>query len=274
MNKMKTLTFLTNSVLAMVLAATFSVQAQMEKSAMDKGHKCNGPCADHGYKTQALSFKKGKVYELAFADVIPSKMDQLNNAYFPKALVLAAKYGGKMLGGFGVVKNESALLPSNMVAIFEWPSTEARLKLLKDAEFKKIVPIRDAALKKINLGYFTVAEDKVVQFRSDKVYEFGSVDMKAGDEAQMHLKKYFEVSEPIKRNYGGQYPEFVLNLISIDSNGQGTFKPHMQFIVEWDSLEDNAKLFANEAFRTKAAPLMMQAIQSADFVFTKFSFEP
>ncbi len=46
----------------------------------------------------------------------------------------------------------------------------------------------------------------------------------------------------------------------------------MQFIVQWDSVEDNQKLFANEEFRTQAAPLMQEAIAKADFVFAKFIF--
>jgi hypothetical protein len=47
----------------------------------------------------------------------------------------------------------------------------------------------------------------------------------------------------------------------------------MQFIVEWDSLEDNKKLFSNDDFKTKAVPLMMKAISSFDAVFTKFAFQ-
>lgn len=234
---------------------------------------CSETCAiTHDVKTQTVLFKKGKVYELAFADVKPEKMDQLNNQYFPKAMPFMLKYGAKMIGGFGVVKNESKMLPGNMVAIFEWPSADARLKLLADKEFQKIVHLRDEALNIVNLGYFEVGESKAVTFRSDKVYEFGNADLKHGKQAQEDLKKYFEVSEPIKRSYGGVYPEFLVNFSNIDSKGQATFQPHMQFIVEWNSLEDNAKLFANQDFKTKAVPIMMRAISKADFVFTKFAF--
>jgi hypothetical protein len=47
----------------------------------------------------------------------------------------------------------------------------------------------------------------------------------------------------------------------------------MQFIVEWDSIDDNNKLFADEDFKTKAAPLMMSAISKADFVFAEYIFQ-
>lgn len=245
----------------------------MNDTKIKSSKDCSATCANaHDIKTQTVLFKKGKVYELAFADVRPEKMDQLNNQYFPKAKPFITKYGAKMIGGFGVVKNESKMLPGNMVAIFEWPNADARLKLLADKKFQKIVYLRDQAIKTINLGYFEVGEDEAVTFRSDKVYEFGSADIKPGKQAQADLKKYFEVSEPIKRNYGGGYPEFIVSFNNIDSKGQATYQPHMQFIVEWNSVEDNEKLFANNEFKTKAAPIMMRAVSKANFVFTKFAF--
>ena len=150
---------------------------------------------------------------------------------------------------------------------------KSKIKVLADKNFQKIAHLRDESLNKISLGYFNVAEDKAVTFRSDKVYEFGSANLKPGKKAQADLQKYFKVSEPIKRNYGGVYPEFIVSFNSTNSKGQATFIPHMQFIVEWDSLEDNKKLFSNDDFKTKAVPLMMKAISSFDAVFTKFAFQ-
>ena len=247
----------------------------------ETGHICNSDCSgesasskknDGVVKSQTITFTKGKIYELAFADVKPEKMDQLNNEYFPKAMPFMLKYGAKMIGGFSVEKNESEMLPANIVAIFEWPSVQARLNLLADKEFQKIVHLRDEALNKVNLGYFEVKENKDVTFKSDKVYEIGAANLFPGDAAQASLNKYFELSEPMKRNYGGGYPEFVLNLSPVDSKGQATYTPHMQFIVEWNSVEDNTKLFANEDFKTKAIPILMEAVSKFDAVFTKFIF--
>ncbi len=48
--------------------------------------------------------------------------------------------------------------------------------------------------------------------------------------------------------------------------------PHMQFIVEWNSVADNQKLFSNHDFETKAVPKLMKALAKFDAVFTKFSF--
>ena len=262
------------TILSAIIIATLGLQSSnaqdMRMASYDNAEK---KAVIHEVKTQTIIFKKDKIYELAFADVKPEKMNQLNNQYFPKAMPLIMKYGGKMLGGFGVVKTDSKQLKSNMVAIFEWPNAKARLKLLADKNFQKITHLRDQALNSVSLGYFEVAEDKAVTFRSDKVYEFGSANLKPGKKAQADLQKYFQVSEPIKRSYGGAYPEFIVSFNKTESKGQATFIPHMQFIVEWDSLEDNKKLFTNHNFKTKAVPLMMKAISSFDAVFTKFAFQ-
>ncbi len=235
-------------------------------------HDCTKLCKSHDMKTAKIQFKKGKVYELAFADIKPDKMNQLNHDYFPKAMPFIMKYGAKMVGGFSVVENESDMLKSNMVAIFEWPSVDARLNLLKDKEFQKIVHLRDEALNGIQLGYFEVEADKEIEFKSNKIYEFGAANLFQTKSAKKNLDKYFQVSDPIKRSYGGMYPEFILNLSHIDSKNQATYTPHMQFIVEWDSLDDKAKLFANKEFNSKAKPLMMKAVEKADFVYGTFNF--
>ena len=273
--KMKNLktTIFNVTALGMLLFQNSYSQNNHTNMAINDGekHSCKTACS-HNIKTQTVHFKKGKVYEVAYADVKPEKMSQLNNRYFPKAMPFMVKYGAKMIGGFSVVKNESNMLPSNMVAIFEWPSAKARLKLLADKEFQKIVYLRDEAINTVNLGYFEVEENKTITFKSDKVYEFGSANIKPGKQAQIDLQQYFEISEPIKRSYGGAYPEFIMNFKKTDSKGQATFIPHMQFIVEWNSVADNQKLFANHDFKTKAIPVMMKAIAKFDAVFTKFAF--
>lgn len=86
------------------------------------------------------------------------------------------------------------------------------------------------------------------------------------------LGEYNKVAEPIKRSYGGSYPAFILNFTVINSKGQSTYVPDMQFIVEWGNLEDHKKLFANEDFATKAAPILLSAIDTFDPVFTSFDF--
>lgn len=256
------------SVLSLVVILILGVQFAVGQS---KKESCDASCNHNKLKTQAVLFEKGKVYEIAYAEVVPEKVEQLSTQYFPKALKISAEYGGKLIASFNVVKNESKNFPAQMIVIFEWPNAEARLSLLKNKEYQKITYLRDEAIKKLQLGYFQVPESKAITFRSDKVYEFGAADLvKNGFEK---LKAYNEIAEPYKRNYGGAYPEFIINFGKADSKGQATYVPQMQFIVEWASLADNKKLFKNKGFAKNAVPVLLSAIDKFDAVFTKFSFE-
>lgn len=220
-------------------------------------------------KNQKITLKKEKIYELAYVNIIVGKEAQLQNEYFPKAMPLIQKYGGKMIGSFSVVRNESKGLPSNMVAFFEWPSADNRLSLLEDEEFKKIVPIRNEALSDANLSYFEVVEDITLDFKADKVYEFVNASLVKDQMALSHLKEYGEISEPIKQNYGGSYPKPIIKFIAIDAKGQATYIADIQFLIEWDSLEDLDKLFSNKQFATKALPVIQKAVSNMDNVFVK-----
>nr|WP_299488451.1 DUF1330 domain-containing protein [uncultured Allomuricauda sp.] len=226
----------------------------------------------HINKSTKVTFKSNKVYEFAYATVNPEKAEILGE-YIQKVIPIAAKYGGKPFVSFLVVKSESEKFQVNTVAIFEWDSPQSRLNLLADKDYQKITHLRDAAIQdEMQFGWFNVSQDSPIEFKSDKIYEIGTANLvKDGGEI---LQEYNQIAEPIKRSYGGDYPEFKIVFESLkDSRGQATFSPQMQFIVEWRSLEDKDKLFANQDFKTKAVPILMKAIDTFDPVFTKINIQ-
>ncbi len=232
---------------------------------------CASVCADH-VKTAKVLFQKDKVYEIVFFSITEGKENQIFEKYLPNAAPYFEKYGVKTIGMFKVEESRSEVLQSQMVGIFEWSSYQAKENLEADKGFQKVAKLRDGGFSFFKGGWFATPEDKEVVFSSNKVYELAGATLHPTEEAQASIAKYFEVSEPIKRNYGGTYPEFLVNLNPTDSKGTSTYSNDMQFIVEWDSIDDNTKLFADEDFKTKAAPLMMAALAKADFVFAKYVF--
>jgi len=223
-------------------------------------------------KSAKVLFKKDKVYEIVFFSITEGKEKQIFGEYMPKAAPFFKKYGVNGVGMFNVIENRSKILQSTMVGIFEWPNYQAKENLEADKEFKKIAKLRNGSFSFFKGGWFTTKKDKEVTFYSNKVYEIVGASLFPTEEAQKTLTKYFEVSEPIKRNYGGSYPEFIVDFSPSDSKNTATYTHQMQLIVEWDNLEDNKKLFANEDFKSKALPLMKESIEKADFVFTTFIF--
>ncbi len=222
----------------------------------------------HANKSTKVTFKSNKVYEFAYATVNSEKTEVLGE-YIQKVIPIVAKYGGKPFTSFSVVKSESEKFQVNTVAIFEWDSPQARLNLLADKDYRKITHLRDAAIQnEMQFGWFNVKQDSPIEFKSDKIYEIGTANLVKDGEGI--LQDYNQIAEPIKRSYGGDYPEFKIVFQSLkDSKGQATFSPQMQFIVEWGSLEDKDKLFTNPDFKTTAVPVLMKAIDTFDTVFTK-----
>ncbi len=239
----------------------------------EKGHQCTASCSDVvDLKSVDVQFNKNKVYEIVYFTITKGKEKQVFEDYMPKAAPFFEKYGVKSVGMFSVVENRSETLQSTMVGIFEWPNYESKENLESDKEFQKIAKLRDGGFSFFKGGWFATAEDKKITFKSDKVYEMVGASFYPTEEAKKSLEEYFKISEPIKRSYGGSYPEFLVQFAPSNSNGTATYSHEMQIIVEWNSLEDNKKLFANEAFKTEAIPLMKKAIEKSDFVFTKFIF--
>ena len=219
-----------------------------------------------------VTFKKDKVYEIAFFSVTKGKEAVLFEQYMPAAQPFFKKYGVEVVGMFGVTETSSKVLDAQKVAIFQWPNIEAKSKLMSDPGFQEVAKLREGAFSFFKAGWFAAPEDTEISFRSDKHYEIGGATLFKGLEAQANLGKYFEISGPIKKNYGGVEPKFLVMMSPTGTKEDSSYTHAMQFIVEWDSLEDKTKLFADEDFKLKALPLLHKAVETMDLVFAKFAF--
>jgi len=225
-------------------------------------------------KTAKLEFKKDKIYEIIYFTFNKNNEKGLYENYFPKAFPIFEKYGRKFFAWFNVIEGTSSenLQASTSIVIVEWPNYAAYEMMNSDEEYKKIALYRNGGFTFFQHGWFSTAEDKTVEVREDKAYEFVGATLHQTEEAKTSLDKYFEISEPIKRSYGGSYPEFALEMKPVDSKGAATYYSEVQLIVEWDNETDSHKLFANEEFLTKAMPLMQKAVRHSDYIYTKYKF--
>jgi len=233
---------------------------------------CTTPMSDSRAATSVnvtskdIIFEKGKLIEIAYFSVDKNKQQQLSQHYFPKVIPLLQEYKAKMLVKFEVKKIAGGEIKPKMIAIFEWPSLAVKVKFENDSRYKKVKPIRDEALRFLKLGYFEVAETTEITFRQDKVYEFFGAWLNKGSEKT--LKKYFQVSGPIKKNYGRPEPIFkvLLKVVANAPQRSNTYSPHMSGIVEWDQSEDFFLLMENKEFKKNAAPLMSAAVARIDLL--------
>ena len=248
-------------------------QLGLSQSKATKSTDCSKSCAMgvnvKEVKTAEIQFQKGKVYDFAFFSVKEGKAKQLNEQYFPQALEIGKEYGARKVAAIAVTEKTTGDMNPQMIGIFEWPDVATKERFFKDKRYLKIKPLRDDALSFLKVGMFEVAENTTIIFREDKDYEFFGAWLNPGTEYK--LAKYFEVSGPIKQNYGRPAPVFKANFSAVN-DPNSNYSPHMAGIVEWNKAEDAQVLFANEDFKTKAAPLMKEAIEKIDMLHGKFVF--
>lgn len=256
-----------NTFLAIALGVVGIISANSSNNS-EKGQIETDPTKDV-VKSADITFKAGKVIEIAYATLEGGKEEKLGKDYFSKILPLAAKYGGKMLGSLQVTAVVDGEVAPQMIAIFEWPNIEARDNLLADREAQKLFPIRDAILTSIKLAYFTVEKDVTVTFREDKTYEFFNAWLTP--EAGKLLPEYFKRSEAPKKKYGPI--TFLVSLKPITGLPAADYllQPQMAGIVEWNNTNAYYGLMADPEFK-KVVPLLKKSVTRLDGIHAKFDF--
>jgi len=241
--------------------------ANSEKEA--EKHQSTDSFAEDNVKEASITFKSGKVIEIAYASLEGGKEAQLSREYFPKILPIAAKYGGKILGSFQVTAVTGGEIQPQMIAIFEWPNLAARDQLLADKDAKKLFPIRDEAMTFFKQAYYSVPEDVTVRFREDKTYEFFNAWLTP--EAKTALPEYFKRSEEVKKKYGP--PAFLVSLKPLKNAPKEDYvlQPHSAAIVEWNNTNTYFGLIADPEFK-KAVPLLEKSLTRLDMLHAKFNF--
>ncbi len=216
-----------------------------------------------------ITFKEGKIIEVAFATLEGGKEAQLGRDYFPKIMPIAEKYGGKMLGSLTVTAIIQGEIQPQVIALFEWSSLEARDQLLADKEAQKLFPIRDDAMTFFRQAFYTTKKNVTVTFRQDKTYEFFNAWL--SPDAKELLPKYFAESAQVKTKYGP--PKFVASLDPYPNSPKADFilTPHMFGIVEWKNTQTYYGLSADPEFK-KSVPLLDKSLTRFDMMHAKFNF--
>ena len=251
---------------------------------------------DHGahqmMKQAHIMFNKDKVYELAYISIIPGMEPQLFGDYFPKALPLAAKYGGKSVGMLAVPGSKDGSKQAQMVAIFEWPSVDAWLQLHDDEEFIRIVPIRDQTLAFGNPGnFFTVSENHKATFTEGKMYELANYTLKQDDDGWSSKKSTFDKyikHEGMAATANGAMQDILFTPVPLTSHVQEVIKiacghhngfatddiglvPQLTRIREWSGFDNYAKHLGSSSAK-KVNTLKNESVKHEYTLQTVFGF--
>ncbi len=193
-----------------------------------------------------ITFKKGKLIEVAFMSIKPEKQSQLQEEYFKKVMPIAAEYGLKPLGKVKVNYTYSEFVQPQIIGFFEWTSEERHKAFLKDERFLAIKPIRDDALSFLRLGYFKVEEDTKVTFKSGELIEIFAMWLDPQNAPRMQT--YFQNVMPLITGEGNKYDvKFPVSLKSLEY-GFDAYKPQSFGIAIWKNKESNNEFFASKDY--------------------------
>ena len=146
--------------------------------------------------TSQFTLSADKLYQVAF--VAPKTESVSNSAaslYFGNAEEIAVKCGAQPLVTFDATAIEHGDIEVSNIVLIEWPSLEAVQALQNDARWVSTRPHRDLELADVSTAFFQVAEDVVVDFHADGLYEFAGFWMNRHNAELM--SQYFKNMAPI-----------------------------------------------------------------------------
>lgn len=205
-----------------------------------------------------ITFKAGKLIEVALLTVKTDGQKAFMEEYFPKVMPVAMPYGARPIASFAVTKTVMGNKPNQMVVFFEWESLEQKRAFERNPEYLKLRNIRDNALSFLSQGYFQVEKDVTVNVSSDKTYDFAGIFI--NPEKANLLQEYFQAVLPTASK-----PEFgyttIVNLNPYQGANDQNYHPSVIAFAEWkggiDSQErfEKTKVFQdNVAKRSAGAP--------------------
>jgi len=221
-------------------------------------------------KAATIEFKKDSMIEIAYLTIKKGKEKELNDRYFTNVMPIAQEYGLKPLGKFKINSTEYGPDNAEMIALFQWPSLEAKEKFDKDPRFQKLKPIRDSMLDHLKLVFLTVDQDTTVNIKdsNNAMYEFAALWINKKNAPK--LDEYFTQIGPLIEKYNIQFPA-VFNVIGSTSD-EYNLEPNVIFMVEWPNGEVKDKVFTSEEFK-KAGYLRALALDQLYIVEAEYIYQ-
>lgn len=240
-----------------LLFTSFSVLASCKNPATEKSNElaeATEPKTEaiaEEVKSADITFKAGKLIEVALLTVKPDGQKAFMEEYFPKVMPVATPYGARPIASFAVVKTVLGNKPNQMVVFFEWESVEQKRAFEANPEYLKLRNIRDNALSFLSQGYFQVEKDVTVNVSTDQIYDFAGIFI--NPEKANLLQEYFQAVLPTAAK-----PEFgytpIVNLNPIPGVHDQNYHPSVIAFAQWKGGPDSQERFEKtEAFQKNKA---------------------
>jgi len=204
-------------------------------------------------QTPAVEFSDTRITEMAMQWVKPDGGEALMS-YFQQVFPVAERYGVRAKGRLMPEEAVVGDLSPHVIGMVEWPSLESFDGFMKDADYRRLYPQRDAALDRLIVTHLRPTEDVSVSFDPDKVYELSGLWIRP-DGGRDRLDDYYAQIQPIASEYGARP---LLKFAGVRS-AWGDFLPTEVRVTEWPDKESWDR-FLNDRRVAKLAELRDSAL--------------
>lgn len=174
-----------------------------------------------------ITFHDSRICELACQWVRPDGGPKLIE-YFQQVFPVAQRYG---------VEAKVRLVPEtslvgefkpDVIAMVEWPRLESFDAFMDDPDYRRLCPMRDAALDRLVVTHARSVASVSVLFSGDRMYELAGLWVRP-DGGRERLIDYLGKAMPVAREYGAKA---LLELAPLRS-AWGDFMPTRVHLTEW-----------------------------------------
>ena len=251
---MKTNKFLFTAILLAAVTSFVFLGSLNAKNKLEKP----APTNTLQPKSANITFRTGKLIEVALLTVKPEGKKAFMEEYFPKVMPVAIPYGAKPIASFAVTNTVMGNKPNKMLVFFEWENLTQKRAFEKNPEYLKLRNIRDNALSFLSQGYFEVEKDVEVEIWNNKTYDFAGLFI--NPEKAHLLQEYFQAVLPVASSSDFGYTPIV-NLNPYKNANDQNYHPSVIAFAEWKAGKDSQKRFEktkvfqqNKHKRSEGAP--------------------
>lgn len=189
--------------------------------------------ADHviGSKEEKLSneitFHDSRICELGCQWVKPEAGPRLME-YFQQVFPVAERYGVEVKARFVPEASPVGDLQPQVIALVEWPRLGSFDAFMEDVDYRRLYPMRDAALDRLVVTHARPQASVSVAFSRDKLYELAGLWIRP-DGGRERLIDYLGKVMPVATEYGAKP---LLKLAPVRS-AWGDFLPTRIHLTEW-----------------------------------------
>lgn len=174
-----------------------------------------------------ITFHDSRICELACQWVKPNGGPKLIE-YFQQVFSVAQRYGVEAKARLVPEASPVGEFTPEVIGVVEWPRLESFDAFMEDPDYRRLCPMRDAALDRLVVTHARPVASAPVLFSGGKMYELAGLWVRP-DGGRERLIDYLGKVMPVAREYGARA---LLKLAPLRS-AWGDFLPTRVHLTEW-----------------------------------------